>query len=135
MNFKIGQKADLVKTFTKEEVEYFSKISEDSNRIHFDEIYAASTIFQKPIVQGPLVASLIGGVLGTTLPGNGTIYVNQNTNFKAPVFINETITVCVEIIDIKLEKSIITLRTTVEKENGTLAIEGTAVIKYFKPTE
>ena len=123
-----GLRASIVKTFSFEEVESFSAMSLDSNRIHFDYAYARDSIFGKPIVQGPLVASLIGGILGSTLPGDGTIYLSQETNFKKPVFIDEKIEVIVEIIHVRTDKNIITLRTWVEKENGEVAIDGKAVV-------
>lgn len=128
MEIKLGQKAFITKIFSLEEVKHFSDISLDSNKIHFDYEFAAKSIFGKPIVQGPLVSSLIGGILGTTLPGDGTIYLSQETNFKKPVYIAEKIQVNVEIIDIRTDKNVITLRTWVDKENGELAIEGKAVV-------
>ncbi|MCZ8285140.1 MAG: MaoC family dehydratase [Bacteroidia bacterium] len=132
MEIKTGQKASIRKTFTLQEVQHFSDISLDSNKIHFDYEFAEKSIFGKPIVQGPLVSSLIGGILGTTLPGDGTIYMSQESNFKKPVFIGEAIVVNVEVIDIRTDKNIITLRTWVEKENGEIAIEGKAVVLLLK---
>jgi len=132
MNIKKGQKASLEKTFSFEEVQHFSLISLDSNKIHFDEEFAAKSIFGKPIVQGPLVSSLIGGILGTTLPGTGTIYLTQETNFKKPVYIGEKIIVFVEIINIRVDRNIVTLRTWVEKENGEIALEGKAVVMILE---
>jgi acyl dehydratase len=132
MEIKTGQRASISKTFTLQEVQHFSDISLDSNKIHFDYEFAAKSIFGKPIVQGPLVSSLIGGILGTTLPGDGTIYMSQESNFKKPVFINEAIVVNVEVVDIRTDKNIITLRTWVEKENGDIAIEGKAVVLLLK---
>lgn len=132
MEIKTGQRASISKTFTLQEVQHFSDISLDSNKIHFDYEFAAKSIFGKPIVQGPLVSSLIGGILGTTLPGDGTIYMSQESNFKKPVFIDEAIVVNVEVTDIRTDKNIITLRTWVEKENGEIAIEGKAVVLLLK---
>ncbi len=128
---KVGSKASIKKIFHQEEVLSFSKSSMDENPIHFDQAYAANTIFKKCIVQGPLVASLIGGVLGSELPGQGTIYMAQTSKFLKPVFIDEEITVNVEITNIRDDKNIITLRTWVIKEDGSCALDGEAVVKYL----
>ncbi len=128
---KIGNKASIKKTFNQEEVMSFSKSSMDANPIHFDQTYAASTQFKKCIVQGPLVASLIGGILGSEVPGRGTIYMSQSSKFMKPVFINEEITVNVEITHIREDKNIITLRTWVIKEDGSCALDGEAVVLFL----
>jgi len=127
----VGQKASIQKKFTAEEVVHFSSLSMDENLIHTDNEYAKSTRFGQCIVQGPLVDSMIGGVLGSHLPGSGTIYLSHETQFKKPVYINEMVTAFVEVIHIREDKNIITLRTWVEKENGEIAIDGKAVVMYL----
>ena len=131
MQFKIGQKASQTKKFTNEEVISFSKLTSDSNPIHFDEEYASKTRFKKPIVQGPMVVALIGGILGSTLPGPGTIYISQETKFLKPLFINETVTAWVEVEKIRDDKPIITLKNWIEKENGEIVLEGQSVILFL----
>ena len=125
----------MEKVFTEEEVLMFSKTSQDANPVHFDAEYAAKTRFGQRIVQGPFVASLIGGILGSALPGPGTIYIKQTTNFLKPVFIGERITANVEILNVREDKPVITLRTWVEKENNELAIDGEAIIMFLNPVE
>ncbi|MBL7936889.1 MAG: MaoC family dehydratase [Bacteroidia bacterium] len=132
MFFKVGDKKCLKKIFSQEEVDIFSKISMDSNKIHFDNEYCVTTRFGKPIVQGPYLTSLIGGVIGSHIPGEGAIYLSQNTNFKKPIYIGEPIEILVEITDFDEQKNIIKLQTTVVKGNNILAIEGTAIILYLK---
>lgn len=128
----LGQKFQLIKTFSEDEVLFFSKLSKDENPIHFDEEYAADSIFKQRIVQGPFVMSLIGGVLGSNLPGPGTIYLSQSTRFLKPVYIGDTINVNVEVVKVRNDKPIITLRTWVEKNDNQLVIEGEAVIMFLK---
>ncbi len=127
-----GQKSSVVKTFSEEEVLHFSEMSMDANPIHFDKQYAADSRFGQRIVQGPFVLSLIGGILGSELPGPGTIYLNQSTSFKKPVFIGDTITANVEVISVRTDKPIIKLRTWVEKDNGELVIDGEATVFFLK---
>lgn len=130
--FKIGDRSSITRTFSAEEVVKFSESSGDQNPIHFDIEYAKTTRFKKRIVQGPFVASLFGGILGSELPGPGTIYINQTTNFLAPVFIGDKLFVHVEIIELRQDKPIIKLRTWAEKENSEIVLDGTATVFFLK---
>lgn len=128
----IGEKAEMIKSFTQEEVNNFIKISLDNNPIHYDKDYASSTIFEKPIVHGMLVSSLISAVIGTKLPGKGTIYLGQNLKFVKPVYVNEKIKAVVEVLNKKEQKPIYTLLTTCFNEKGEEVIKGEAVIMFKK---
>jgi acyl dehydratase len=128
--FKVGDKATLKKAFTESEVESFVKISLDDNPIHLDREYAETTAFGQPIVHGILVASLLSGLMGGKFPGHGSVYLGQSLNFKAPVYIDEEVEASVEVIKIREDKPIITLKTLCMKSDGTIAIEGEAVLKY-----
>lgn len=130
-DLKVGDKASLTKIFSENNVLKFSLLSGDENPIHFDQEYAATTRFKKRIVQGPYVAALFGGILGSEVPGPGTIYINQNTNFIAPVFIGDTVTANVEIISIREDKPIIKLRTWATK-NDEIVMDGEATILFLK---
>lgn len=132
MRLKIGQKASQSRKFTKDEVLFFSDLTSDNNPIHFDENYAANTRFKKTIVQGPLVVSLIGGILGSKIPGPGTIYMSQETKFLKPLFIDEFVTAWVEVVKIREDKPIITLKNWVEKENGEIILTGQSVIMFLE---
>ena len=131
MQLKIGQRASQTKKFTKEEVLSFSDLTSDDNPIHFDEDYAANTRFKRTIVQGPMVVSLIGGILGSTLPGPGTIYISQETKFLKPLFIDELVTAWVEVVKVREDKPIVTLKNWIEKENGEIVLEGQAVVLFL----
>ena len=113
----IGDKASIKKIFTIEEVKNYALSSIDTNPIHFDPEYAAETYFKKPIVQGLLVSSLFGGLLGSELPGKGTIHMGQNLKFIKPVYIGEEIMVEIEVVSIREDKPIISLSTKCYKEN------------------
>lgn len=132
MDLKIGQKASQIKKFSKEEVLSFSELTSDDNPIHFDDNYASKTRFKKTIVQGPMVVSLIGGILGSTLPGPGTIYIDQETRFLKPLFIEETVIAWVEVVKIRDDKPVITLKNWVEKENGEIILEGQSKILFLE---
>jgi len=126
---KIGDKATLRKAFSESEVKDFAKISLDDNPIHLDREYAESTVFGQPIVHGILVASLLSGLMGGKFPGHGTVYLGQSLNFKAPVYIDEEVEASVEVVKIREDKPIITLKTQCMKNDGTVALEGEAVVK------
>ncbi len=84
--------------------------------------------FKKRLVHGMLTAGLISGVLGTELPGAGSIYLSQSINFRAPVFIGDTITATVTIVKLRKGKPIITLETVCKNQDGVVVIEGEAVL-------
>lgn len=127
--FKVGDKATLSKAFTEDEVRQFSRISLDDNPIHLNREYAEKTVFGQRIVHGILVASLLSGLMGGRFPGHGTVYLGQTLTFKAPVYIDEEVTASVEIVKIREDKPIVTLRTRCIKSDGTIALEGEAVVK------
>jgi acyl dehydratase len=125
---KVGDRATLTKSFSTEEVNEFAQLSLDNNPIHLDEEFAATSMFGQRIVHGMLVASLFSGLLGQNLPGIGGIYLGQKLSFKAPVMIDEEITASVEIINVRPDKPIITLKTVCTNRAGKTVIDGEAVV-------
>jgi len=91
-SFSVGEEASTSKTFTQDEVPIFSSLSGDTNPVHLDEGYARETRFQGRIIHGMLVASLISCVLGTELPGPGSIYLSQQLSCRAPARAGEHLT-------------------------------------------
>lgn len=128
MTLRIGDKASRTRTISDADVRLFAQASGDTNPIHLDEAYAARTPFKRRIAHGMLTASLISAILGSDLPGIGTIYLGQELKFKAPVFIGDTVTATVEVIQYRTDKRIATLRTAVVNQDGVLVIEGEAVV-------
>jgi acyl dehydratase len=126
---RIGDKAILSKAFTEEEVFRFAELSTDKNPLHLDKDFGRASIFGQRIVHGMLVASLFSGLIGMQLPGEGSIYLGQTLAFKAPVAIGEQVTATVEIIRIREDKPIVTLRTLCVDSGGKILIEGEAVVK------
>lgn len=127
---KVGDSAEITKAFLAEDVLKFASMSGDKNPIHFDSEYAATTIFKKTIVQGVLVSSLFGGLLGSILPGSGTIYLGQDLKFLAPTFVGDSVRAIIEITSIRKDKPIYTLSTKCYNSEGVLTIDGKAVILY-----
>jgi len=129
--FTVGQEAKIRKCFSTKDIESFAEMSGDTNPVHLNEAFAKKTIFKKKIVHGFLYSSLISAVIGTKLPGNGSIYLHQELNFKKPVYHNENITALVRITQIKKEKSLIYLDTFCYRDNNDIVVEGKAIIKVI----
>ena len=124
---KIGDSASLNKTFSDEDVRSFAEISGDKNPVHLDDEYAAGTQFKGRLVHGILTAGLISAVLGMELPGPGSIYLSQSLNFRAPVYIGDTITATVTVVKIREGKPIVTLETVCRNQDDVVVLEGEAV--------
>ncbi len=128
---QVGDIASLSKAFTEEDIIQFAGILEDKNPVHLDESYAAKSVFRQRIVHGMLVASLFSKLLGTDLPGEGTILLGQTLSFKAPVAIREEVTASVEVVRIREDKPIVTLHTLCVDNEGQIVIDGEAVVKVL----
>ena len=99
----IGDSAQYTRTLTEEDVLLFAQVSGDINPVHLDEDFAKSTPFGGRIAHGIWSASLVSAAIATELPGPGSIYLGQNLKFKRPVYINDTLTVELEIKE-KIDK-------------------------------
>ncbi len=125
----IGQKAEITEKFTAEKILKFAELTGDFNPIHLDEQYCERTHFKKPIVHGTYVTSVIGTILGTKLPGLGTILVLQEHRFIKPVFVGEIITLVVKIKELKYDRKIIILDIECINEVNEIVVVGKAITK------
>ena len=87
---KVGDSYEIEFSFTQEQVNDFCKISGDFNPLHWDEAFAASTPFKKPIIHGALIASVFSRVMGLEFPGSGSVYLKQVSEFKRPLYVGQT---------------------------------------------
>ncbi len=124
----IGQTASLGKTITEADILLFAAVSLDTNPVHVNEEAAQASVFGTRIAHGMLSASLLSAVLGTQLPGPGTIYMGQTLRFRAPVKPGETVVATVEITALNAEKKRATLKT-VCTVGGEVVIEGEAYVQ------
>lgn len=127
-DLKIGMSESVTKTITAKDVEMFAEISLDKNPVHIDEEYAAKSIFKTRIAHGILTSGLISAVLGTKLPGEGSIYLSQELKFMAPVFLGDTITATVEVAELIPEKKRVVMNTTCTNQDGKNVIVGKAIL-------
>lgn len=124
----IGDKAARVRVFTQEDVVNFAKLSGDDNPIHLSEDYASQTSFKNCIVHGHFVSSIYSDILGSELPGLGTIFLKQNVTYIKPVYLGDTITATVTVVDKILEKNRVICDTKSYNQNGDLVIVGRAEV-------
>ena len=124
---RIGDKTEFTKQITEQDVILFAKVSGDDNPVHLDEEYAKGTMFKQRIAHGFLVGSLISAAIAKNLPGNGTIYLNQNLKFTAPVYLNDIITAYLEITEFPKGSQVV-LSTVCKNQEGKTVIEGTALV-------
>ncbi|HRP26073.1 MaoC family dehydratase [Thauera sp.] len=100
----VGMSACVSRTVSEADILMFAGVSGDTNPVHLDQEFAASTMFGGRIAHGMLSAGLISAVFGTRLPGPGCIYLSQNLKFKAPVKIGDTVVARVSVKELKSEK-------------------------------
>jgi phosphate acetyltransferase len=130
---EVGDTATLARTLSREDIELFAVMSGDVNPAHLDEEYAHSDMFHKIVAHGMWGASLISTLLGTRLPGPGTIYLEQTLRFRRPVSIGDTITVSVTAAGKEPERHRISFDCACVNQRGEAVIDGVA--KVIAPTE
>jgi 3-hydroxybutyryl-CoA dehydratase len=128
--YAVGDTASLSKTITDADIVLFAGVSLDTNPVHLDATYAAKTRFGGRIAHGMLSAGLISAVIGTRLPGPGSIYLSQSLEFRAPVRVGDTVTATVKVAAVKEGKPLYTLETTCTNQDGEALLVGEAVILY-----
>lgn len=132
---RIGQKALICRRLKQEDFNRFALLSGDNNPIHTDPSFAAQTRFGKPVAHGAFLFGLISSVLGTQLPGPGTVILYQELMFPTPTYAGEEITVQVEVIGIDAEKGRTELSTLVLRPNGEIGCQGLALVQFGSSEE
>ena len=125
---QIGASASLTRTLVNKDIELFAIVSGDVNPAHVDAEFAKSDMFHKVIAHGMWGGSLISTLLGTELPGPGTIYLNQSLRFLAPVGLGDTVTALVKVVAKEAVKHHVTLECSVTNQDGRLVISGQAEV-------
>lgn len=126
---KVGDRAELTKTVTTDDIQKFAEVSGDHNPLHSDAEYAAKTRFKQPIAHGMLSAAYISAVLGTKLaPHSCVVYLSQTLRFLRPVKIGDTIRAIAEVKGMEPEKRTLTLETECYNQDGDAVVKGEAVV-------
>jgi 3-hydroxybutyryl-CoA dehydratase len=128
----IGKEVEFSKIFSSADVLEFSRISEDDNPVHIDEVYAAESIFGKRVVHGILLVSMFSKIFGTIYPGNGAIYLSQTSKFIKPAFIDDVIKAKIKLISFNDDNKQGVFLTECFKESDKLILTGDARILFPK---
>jgi acyl dehydratase len=124
---RVGQTAQLSRRVTETDIRSFTDISGDRNPLHYDQDAAKASRFGEIVVQGGVTSAILNAVVAEKLPGPGTVFLNVNWDFLAPVRPGDTITGMVEVTEAREDKPITKLATTVTRDDGTVVLKGTAV--------
>ena len=122
----LGAVAERTRMTSMNDVEMFAKMTGDNNPLHFDEALAAATPFGGLIVQGGVTSGILNAVVAEDLPGPGTVFLGVEWKFSKAVLVGETITGRVEIVDVRPDKPICRIETSVRNGDGDICLSGTA---------
>ena len=116
------------KYISAEDVQKFAEVVGDLNPINLDARFAEKSFFKKRIVHGAFLTGLISKVLGMDFPGQGTVYISQNSVFKRPVYVDTTVSVEVKVAQVIAEKRRLVLDTNIINSNGEVCLAGSATV-------
>jgi acyl dehydratase len=125
---KVGDTARRTKTVTARDIELFTELTGDRNPLHYDAGLAARTRFGGIIVQGGVTSGLLNAVVAEDLPGPGSVFLHTDWSFKAPVRPGDELTAEVEVLEAREDKPLTRLRTTIVNQEGTVVLDGTALV-------
>jgi acyl dehydratase len=123
---RVGQVAERSRKVLATDIERFTEISGDRNPLHYDEAFAKASRFGEIIVQGGVTTAILNAVAAEDLPGPGSVFLQVNWSFKAPVRPGDTITGRIEVLEVRSDKPITKIKTTVTRNDGTVVIDGDA---------
>ncbi len=125
---EVGQTAHRTRLVTARDIELFTELTGDRNPLHYDDELASASRFEGIIVQGGVTSGLLNAVVAEDLPGPGSVFLHVDWDFTAPVRPDDEITAEVEVLKVRPDKPITTLRTTITNQDGTVVLKGTAVV-------
>jgi 3-hydroxybutyryl-CoA dehydratase len=128
LELNLGDFAESYKRIEDKDVVLFSEVSGDKNPVHLDEEYASTTRFKHRIAHGHLVSSLFSALLGTELPGEGSIYLGQDIRYLKPVYLNDEIRAVVKVVELDTTRNRVKLETNAYNQNNEMVISGMAEI-------
>jgi acyl dehydratase len=131
---QVGDTARRSRTISARDIELFTELTGDRNPLHYDAEAAENSRFGGIIVQGGVTSGLLNAVVAEDLPGPGSVFLHVDWSFRAPVRPGDEITAEVEVLEIRDDKPISTLRTTISNQDGVVVLEGTALV-YREPLD
>jgi acyl dehydratase len=125
---KVGEKAARTRTVSERDIELFTELTGDRNPLHYDSDAAGRSRFAGIIVQGGVTSGLLNAVVAEDLPGPGSVFLHVDWSFKAPVRPGDEITAEVEVLEAREDKPLTKLRTTITNQEGTVVLDGSALV-------
>jgi acyl dehydratase len=124
----VGQTARRSRVVSPRDIELFTELTGDRNPLHYDAEAAGRSRFGGIIVQGGVTTGLLNAVVAEDLPGPGSVFLHADWSFKAPVRPGDELTAEVEVLEAREDKPITRLRTTIANQDGTIVLDGTALV-------
>jgi len=128
MQLQVGQRAQRTRVVSHRDIELFTELTGDRNPLHYDEAHATRSRFGGIIVQGGVTSGLLNAVVAEDLPGPGSVFLHVDWSFRAPVRPGDEITAAVEVLEVRPDKPITKLRTEITRQDGTVVLEGEALV-------
>jgi acyl dehydratase len=125
---EVGKTAARTRRVSERDIELFTELTGDRNPLHYDEEASARSRFGGIIVQGGVTSGLLNAVVAEDLPGPGSVFLHVDWDFRAPVRPGDEITARVEVLEARDDKPLSKLRTTVTNQNGTVVLDGSALV-------
>ncbi len=133
-SFRVGERAEFTKTVTDADVTLMAGISGDVNALHLDEEFGRRTRFKSRVAHGVLTVSFVSAA-NTLLTGPGFVYLGQEIKFLSPVRIGDTVTAVSEVAEVRADKQILRVRTTVRNQRNEMVADGMAGVKKLSELE
>ena len=131
----IGTKATWTRTISADDVEAFARFSGDRNPLHFDTAFAARTSMGRLVVQGGLTTALFNALVAMELPGPGSVFLHQEWDYPAPVYVGDTVTAEAEVVEARADKPITRLRCVARRDDGVEVLRGECVVYTLRPDD
>ena len=128
-----GRKATWTRTFSAYDVEAFARISGDWNPLHFDAEFAGSTRLGGLVVQGGLTTGLFNALVAMEMPGSGSVFLRQEWDYPAPVYVGDTVTAEAEVLESRSDKPITRLKCEARRQDGTVVLTGECLVYTLQP--
>ena len=125
---RVGARASRSRRISARDIELFTELTGDRNPLHYDAEAAAASRFGGIIVQGGVTSGLLNAVVAEDLPGPGTVFLHVDWDFNAPVRPGDEITAEVEVLEARDDKPLTRLRTTITNQDGTVVLDGSALV-------
>ncbi|CAN5616526.1 MaoC family dehydratase [soil metagenome] len=124
----VGQRAERRQTFTQADIDAYADLTGDRNPLHFDDQFVAATRFGRRIIHGGLTTGMFNALVAEQLPGPGSVFLHQEWDYPAPVFVGDTVIAEVEVMEARPDKPISRLRCVARRTDGTEVLRGESVV-------